>query len=104
MKTPTALADVFLDIYMDEDQRIASFGTRLKTAFLNKIYSMNSKLDVLEARISSADPRTVLARGYALVLDKKGVVMKKSAGVCAGDDISVMFSDGTLGCEVKNRK
>lgn len=104
VKTPTALADVFLDIYMDEDQRIASFGTRLKTAFLNKIYSMNSKLDVLEARISSADPRTVLARGYALVLDKKGVVMKKSAGVCAGDDISVMFSDGTLGCEVKNRK
>lgn len=103
VKTPTALADEFLDIYMDEDQRISSFGTRLKAAFLNKISAMGSRLDVLEARIAGADPRKILSRGYALVLDSAGVVMKESCGKCAGDGISVMFADGTLECEVKKR-
>ncbi len=104
VKTPTALADFFLDIYMSEDQKIMSYGSRLKMAFINKISAMNSKIDVLEARISGADPRRILARGYVLVTDAEGVVLKKSEGRKVGDMISVMFSDGVLGCEVKNKK
>lgn len=100
VKTPTALADVFIDIYSDEDQVIASYGTRLKLAFLNKISAMSSRVDLLESRILGADPRKILARGYVLVLDEKGVVMKSAEGRCSGDRISVMFADGTLGCTV----
>ncbi|MGM9738523.1 MAG: exodeoxyribonuclease VII large subunit [Candidatus Cryptobacteroides sp.] len=100
VKTPTALADVFIDIYMDEDQYVTSFGTRLKTAFLNKIALMSSRIDVLESRIAGADPRRILERGYALVLDRRGVVMKSSAGSRPGDSVTVMFSDGTVGCSV----
>ncbi len=100
VKTPTALADVFLDIYSDEDQVIASYGTRLKLAFLNKISAMSSRIDLLESRILGADPRKILSRGYVLVLDKKGKVMKTVDGRCPGDRVSVMFADGTLDCTV----
>ncbi len=100
VKTPTALADVFLDIYSDEDQVIASYGTRLKLAFLNKISAMSSRIDLLESRILGADPRKILSRGYVLVLDEKGKVMKTVDGRCPGDRVSVMFADGTLGCTV----
>ncbi len=100
VKTPTALADVFLDIYSDEDQEIASYGTRLKLAFLNKISAMSSRIDLLESRILGADPRKILSRGYVLVLDKKGKVMKTVDGRCPGDRVSVMFADGTLDCTV----
>ena len=100
VKTPTALADVFIDIYSDEDQVIASYGTRLKLAFLNKISAMSSRIDLLESRILGADPRKILARGYVLVLDEKGVVMKVTDGRHPGDKISVMFADGTLGCTI----
>lgn len=102
VKTPTALADEFIDIYSDEDQAIASYGTRLKLAFLNKISAMSSRVDLLESRILGADPRKILSRGYVLVLDEKGVVMKSAGGKHPGDRISVMFADGTLDCTVNS--
>ncbi len=100
VKTPTALADTFIEIYADEDQYISSFTGRLKTAFLNKISLMGSRVDVLESRIAGADPRRILSRGYALVVDDGGVVMKNAAGHSAGDNVKVMFADGTLDCRV----
>ncbi len=100
VKTPTALADVFLDMYADEDQAVASYGARLKMAFLNKIAVMSSRVDLLESRILGADPRKILSRGYVLVLDDKGVVVKESGGRHKGDKIAVMFADGTIGCTV----
>ena len=100
VKTPTALADTFIEIYADEDQYISSFAGRLKTAFLNKISLMGSRVEVLESRIAGADPRRILSRGYALVVDDGGVVMKNAAGHSAGDNVKVMFADGTLDCRV----
>ena len=100
VKTPTALADFFIGIYEDEDARLTSYLTRMKLAFNNRISLMESALNVLQARIAGADPRTILERGYTLVLDGGGRVMKGTAGCVQGDRLSVMFSDGTLGCEV----
>lgn len=102
VKTPTALADFFLDIYEDEDARLTSYLTRMKLAFTNRIALMESALNVLQARISGADPRRILERGYALALDGRGVVIKGAAGRSEGDRVSVMFADGTLDCEVSS--
>ena len=103
VKTPTALADEFLECYMAEDQRIASFAHRLKLAFSNKIGAMLSRVELLQERILSADPRNILSRGFALALDSRGVVLKKAAAVSAGDNIEVMFADGTLLCRVLSK-
>ncbi len=100
VKTPTALADFFLDIYADEDARLSTYMTRMKLAFNNRLALMESALNVLQARILGADPRRILERGYALVLDGSGRVMKTAGGCSSGDKVSVMFADGTLDCEV----
>ena len=126
VKTPTALADYFLEIYETEDERLSLFGTRLRLAASNKISAaeaslqmlrsrirggfalkiaaMESALKVLEARIMSADPRKVIERGYALVLDAEGRALKGAGGVSEGDSLSVLFSDGTLDCRVENKR
>ena len=126
VKTPTALADYLLGLYEEEDERISSIQTRMRLAFSNKIYAAESALEmlqarikggfsmkianmeaalkVLEARMAAADPRRVLERGYALAVDKDGVVVKGTAGRLVGDRVSVMFSDGTLDCVVENIK
>ena len=123
LKTPTALADEILSIYEDEDARItalqtrvrvASVGriaasesgldvlrTRVKAAFAVKIAAAESALQVLQGRVRSADPRKILERGYALALDAEGRVMKGVAGRNVGDEVSMMFSDGTLRCKVE---
>ncbi len=126
VKTPTALADFILEIYEDEDARLSSFETRLKMAMNGKISAAESKLEmlqnrirnsfsmklttmeallkVLEARISAADPRKILERGYALALDGNGVVMKSASGRRKGDRVSMMFADGRLDCTVDDVK
>ena len=123
LKTPTALADFIMDIYECEDERISScqarirlaasnrlyreeslldsLASRVKGAFSLKIAAMESSLQVLQARIQSADPRRILARGYALAVDGDGVVLKGVDGRQPGDTVSVMFSDGTMNCIVK---
>ena len=101
LKTPTALADELIGCYADEDARLLSFGSRLKLAFLNKVNVMETRLQVLETRIKSADPRNILGRGYVLVLDKSGVPFRKASDRRAGDSISLMFADGILDCSVE---
>ena len=124
LKTPTALADFIMDVYQGEDERISSCQTRVRLAVSNRLYreetlldslasrvkggfslkiaAMESALQVLQTRIQAADPRRILDRGYALAVDEKGVVLKGASGKQPGDKVSVMFSDGTLGCIVDN--
>lgn len=104
VKTPTALADFILSIYEDEDARISSYQMRLKMAFSMKIAAMESALQVLQTRILSSDPRKIVERGYALVLDDAGVVVKGVGGRSRGDKVSLMFPDGTLDCVVDEVK
>ena len=118
VKTPTALADLFLDCLVAEDQRISSFETRLRMAFSGRFSSMLSSLELLGrnvfhaadkrlsdashalemvgARIAAGDPRRILEKGYALALDAKGVKLSSASGVRPGDAFQMMFADGTV--------
>lgn len=122
VKTPTALADFIIGMYEDEDERLCSFGTRMRLAvtgrlaaaenslemirlkikggFALKIADLESALRVLETRISSSDPRRMLERGYVLAVDGNGVVLKGIEGVREGDALSVLFAEGRIGCKV----
>ena len=104
VKTPTALADFFLDIYEDEDARLSSYLQRMRLAFNSRLAMMESALNLLQSRISGADPRRILERGYALALDGEGRVMKGVAGRAVGDGVCVMFADGRLDCRVEGVK
>lgn len=96
VKTPTALADEFVDMYAAEDERISSLGARLKLAFAAKIAQRLSALDELDRRIKAADPRAVLARGYTLAVDSNSRVVKTVKAIRVGDSLTIMLSDGTI--------
>ena len=122
LKTPTALADEILSIYEDEDAMLSSFMNRVKMAaygrislaesalevlrarikggFSVKISAMEAAMQLLRTRISSADPRRILERGYALALGADGTVLKGAAGMERGDAMAVLFKDGRLDCTV----
>ncbi len=124
LKTPTALADYFLAIYEDEDARLYSYMARIRIAFGSRLSAMESVLEmvrsrirggfalkmaamesalkVYEARISAADPRRIVGRGYALVLDEAGRLVKGAGGRSKGDRLSLMFADGTMDCLIEN--
>ena len=101
VKTPTALADYLIDMYADEDAMLQSYVSRLKMGFMSKISLMESRLLNLETKIRSADPRNILSKGYTLMLDHQGVVLKKAGACKTGDHIGVMFADGRVDCVVE---
>ncbi len=101
VKTPTALADEFIETVAAEDAAISEFATRLTLAFRDRLAQMETALSLLESRISAADPRLILERGYSLVTDAQGRVVKSCARLGAGQKIYVLFKDGKIEAEVK---
>lgn len=122
VKTPTALADLFIECTALEDERIASFETRLRLAFMNRLSllsagldrvmtmvqasavrrldSAESRIQLLETKIAMADPRNVLRRGFSLILDERGVRFGSAAARKPGDRLTVLMPDGRIACTV----
>ena len=118
VKTPTALADLFLDCFIAEDQRISSVENRLRLAFSSRFSAILSfldlagkriyhaaelrqsdsshRLDLLEARIASSDPRRIIEKGYVMALDDRGVRLDSARSSKPGDPVRILFPDGTL--------
>ena len=126
VKTPTALADLFLDAYAAEDallddlqarvrravadrlggmlRKVDSLAQRLRFAAGARIDRARAALDLKEALIKASDPRKILSMGYALVTGGDGKVLKSVAPVAAGDRIGVRFADGTITATVDSVK
>lgn len=104
LKTPTALADEFIAAYAAEDERIGSFETRLKLAFSARLAAMESRLEQLAARIEAANPRNLLTKGYGLITDERGVVIKSPKEVKIGEKITILFEKGRIGAEVLSKQ
>lgn len=144
VKTPTALADLFVDAVAAEDERISSYAGRLKLAFTAKISAQEDKitraaarvrlalvsklsaqtaatdkiqhrihfalnhtitaadaaLSKLETRITAANPRLLLDRGYTLITNAKGALLKRASDAGSGEQIRVLYPDGSLKCTV----
>ena len=125
VKTPTALADLFIDAVAAEDERITSLQTRLRLAINAKLARMedginsiehrvkfalvhlltaaDASLSKLETRIVSANPRILLQRGYSLVTGPTGALLRSADGAVPGDRINVLFPDGTINCTVNGK-
>lgn len=118
VKTPTALADMFIDAVAAEDERLSAAQTRirqaahirlvsassrlellassLRAASSSRIVSESSRLDLLLERIGNADPRNVLGRGFAIVTDEKGMVLRSVSAVAPGSTLRLIFADGSV--------
>lgn len=101
VKTPTALADYFIDIYAGEDARLYEMATRLKNVRRTRLALMEGQLNVLKARLEAADPRRLLEKGYVLALGSDDHPLRRAAGTKVGDTLTLLFSDGRIRTEVK---
>ena len=65
------------------------------------VLQQRSRLEQLSAQIVALSPLAILERGYALVFDAAGKLLKDAAQVRPGDDISARLARGTLTAAVK---
>lgn len=80
------LGHVQKELYHASEARLAEPGRRLS--------AMAASLDAMS-------PLRVLGRGYAMVADEQGRVLRRAGDAAVGDQVSNRLADGTLYCRVE---
>lgn len=65
-----------------------------------KFFQTENKLSNLLSKIESNSPLNILSKGYAIVKDSNGNVIKSVNNISQGDDVQIKLCDGTLNCRV----
>jgi exodeoxyribonuclease VII large subunit len=81
------------------DARVAAISAATRRSLLQR----RSRLEQLTGQIEALSPLGILERGYALVFDASGKLLKDAEQVSAGDEISARLFRGALTAVVKKR-
>jgi exodeoxyribonuclease VII large subunit len=81
------------------DARIAAIASATRRLLLQR----RSRLAQLSGQIEALSPLAILERGYALVFDSSGRLLKDAEQVSAGDEILARLLRGTFTAVVKKR-
>jgi exodeoxyribonuclease VII large subunit len=84
-------------IHKELDSRVAALTATARTLLLHR----SGRLNQLSGRLEALSPLAILDRGYALVFDSSGVLLKDAARVKPGDDISARLAKGSLSATIK---
>ncbi len=78
-------------------ERLVAVERRAGQALLNRVAVRRRVLDGKSALLNSLGYQSVLSRGFALVRDEAGLMVRYARSVAAGAALSVEFSDGRVG-------
>ena len=88
-----------LDLMHD---KVNSLFDNLNRGISQKIQFNNSLLTKLYKNIEILNPLSILDRGYAIVMNKKGEAIKSTKKVAKGEKLKARLSDGLMDIEVLN--
>lgn len=94
-------------IFRAERDRIARAGDRLdsvagraQAAFARQVQRRRDRLESLWVLAASLGPQAVLARGYALVREESGALLRSAAAARPGLSLQITLADGSFGAVV----
>jgi exodeoxyribonuclease VII large subunit len=87
-------------IRKDLATQTAAVATAVRTILLRQ----KSQIDQLQHQLKALSPVAILERGYALVFDSSGKLVKSSAQVGPGDEISARLAHGAFTARVEKKR
>jgi exodeoxyribonuclease VII large subunit len=84
-------------------ERLAVCRTHMDRTLERLVHKSAARLNALDARLHSLSPLAVLERGYALVLNAAGGVVRSTAQVAAGDKVTTRLADGAFISHVESK-
>ena len=87
-------------LILDKKNSLQKNRQSLKTSIQSFLSSSQSRLIVFEKVIKSIDPQNVLDRGYSLITNEEGSVIKDSAQISEGEEITAKLAKGSFGAKV----
>jgi len=91
---------VLSGIKRDLTSHTATLGAAMRTVVLRS----RSRLEQIEHQLKALSPVAILERGYALVFDSAGKLVKDSGQVAAGDQISAKLARGQITARVEKKE
>jgi exodeoxyribonuclease VII large subunit len=83
-------------------ERLLAGRNRLNRSMEHSLHANAATLGALDARLHSLSPLVVLDRGYALVLNADGGVVRTASQVSPGDSLTTRLSDGAFTSRVES--
>ena len=84
--------------------RVAELATRLAGGIARLLRERRARLAAAAAGLAHLDPTRVLARGYAIVRNAQGAVVRSSAQIETGESIEVRFAEGGADASVTRKR
>ena len=84
----------------DKQQRLTRLAMRLAPAEKRARAARERTLEALAARLNSVSHEGVLARGFALVTDKNGRLVRAASALADGDAVTLEFRDAKRGAVI----
>jgi exodeoxyribonuclease VII large subunit len=76
--------------------RLATLERSAQRALAAGLGARRARLDAQAALLVSLGPENVLARGFALVRDETGRIVRRASAVCPGEALDLQFADGAV--------
>jgi len=77
-------------------ERLTSLTHRAESLTRDRLSQSRRRLETADAKLGQLNPRLVLGRGYAIVLDDAGAIVRNASGARSGDTVKVMFAEDAV--------
>jgi len=81
--------------------RVDDLARRLSANLTHRLQRHRLEVDGLNQRLAALNPNAVLARGYAIVQDDAGIVIRSAAQTHPGQRMRITVSDGSIHARVE---
>ena len=82
-------------------EHLVACNTRIERSLQRTLQRAAVRIGALDAHLHSLSPLAVLDRGYALVLDADGALVRSAAQIAAGDQLTTRLADGSFTSRVE---
>lgn len=86
------------------NRQLQSNQLRLDSGIRHLLAARNARLQRIQASLDALSPLRILDRGYALVFDVNGDLVKDAAQLSPGDELTARFARGSVAATVKQRR
>jgi exodeoxyribonuclease VII large subunit len=83
---------------------VDNLAARLENGTQKRLARWQNQMAVAAARLTAVSPQATLLRGYAIVRDENGRIIRSTQKISGGDPLNVQVADGAFAVTVNEEK
>jgi exodeoxyribonuclease VII large subunit len=81
-------------------ERLNTAAFRMESVMRGRLNQQRQRFEMLSAKLGQLDPRLVLSRGYAIVLNETAGIVREAAAAPVGSEVKILFAKDALTARV----